>query len=216
MFDNFTSRYNILEVVINNFSIDSDYYIKEIFDKNPREEYISFYPQINTGICSFLEKCLMCGYYMYVFDKYHVDFSIECKAGILVKVEYGLYLGIEMSVVSENKIHIFAQYSDNRRHRYNPYNNYSNLEVHLKEFLPIGILDMCNLRPIPMTGLNCNIHNNECCIIHEPIEKTFKPPPYGDLPLYISVPFISEYARMMLERGPVELPQYKERNWLAI
>lgn len=196
---NYTNGYDAVEILINNFSLDTDYYIKEIFDKDPRAEYISSYSEISTIIGDFLQKCLMYGYCLYIFDKYNINcFSIECEANIYInsRSKSGLSLKVEFEINDENKIKIFSQYSNYRRNK-----PFSDLEIHTDHFLSPGIFQLCNFKFLG--NIPCKKHDGNC-FVYEPVSNIFKPLPFDDLPLYINIPFVSEYARERLERGPIE------------
>lgn len=196
------NKYEAVNIIINNFSLDPNYYIEEILNQNPKKEYISFYPSIKSIIVDFLEKCLMYGYYLYVFDRYHISsFIIECDARISINIEHNLFIDISLKVNTENKVEIFARYT-----HYRTYNSSSSLEIHTKSPLPLKILSLCNIRYLSYAI--CRIHAGRQCNIYESIDKIFKSIPYDDLPLYINVPFVSEYVREMLDKEPIERPLY--------
>jgi len=189
--------------------IDFSYDFKDYYNSIGIPDF--YHPSPNSAINNFIDNCLILGSFIYTANKfgiYEEDFSFNCTTYFYLSNIYKEY-----PEAINTKIALNAQ--KNGKVLIVVIKTYENIKIHHD-------LTICARRGLPMELLKMNRFKPHGPCKHQdgyyygPIENKFISPYYDNLPLYINVPFMKEYARHMFKIGPPIPITYKPYKFLKL
>jgi len=184
---------NFQNLKINTFLIDFSYDFNDYYTNIGIPGFYHHFA--NSNINRFIDNCLIIGNFLYISDKFGIyenDISFNCTTTFCFLKKYkrdSINLRIILSAQKNGKVFIelLETYDDCKKDH--------DLYVTSRNGLPWNLLEILEFKPYRPCMFPDGYY-------YEPIKNKFNPPYYDNLPLYINVPFIKEYARHMFKIGP--------------
>jgi len=184
-----------------NFTSDTQVYFDHL------EEYSRSFRDRSTIVSRvdrFIESCYFLGTFASEAKRWGIPkYSYDCKTSFYTgrldiprdgRGRDNFALSVTLSATIKETVRICVSYEHSLPR------DYSDIEIFECPRLPLSLLRATGFKELPRGG-------------YAPAHLRYQPPQFKDLPLYINVPFVRDYARVMFENppeSPFKKPYYGE------